>query len=219
MKHILYRETHRHRHCRADKQDALVVAWVTPPLPRCDTHLQLRSRASLLLAHMLTSAHRPRGLHALPGAIMCGAASRTCTTTTSRDASPHHAAPLARRPSASALRLAFVDIRVEVFCDLQLPCWHGADARDLHRLTCRIAPRLLRATIIMPGACSWRQLKVIRRRPLDHGSPDGSVPDEVRGGHHEYSSSAPDIAFFGGGMAGAGGRARAGRRRALFALR
>ena len=132
---------------------------------------------------------------------MCGAASRTCTTTTSRDASPHHAAPLARRPSASALRLAFVDIRVEVFCDLQLPCWHGADARDLHRLTCRIAPRLLRATIIMPGACSWRQLKVIRRRPLDHGSPDGSVPDEVRGGHHEYSSSAPDIAFLGGGTA------------------
>ena len=31
------------------------------------------------------------------------------------------------------------------------------------------------------------KLKVARRRPPDHGSPAGNVPDEVRGGHVESS--------------------------------
>ena len=88
----------------------------------------------------------PCGMHALPGAVVCSTASRAYTAPTCRDTTPHHAAPVARRPRASA-RLALVDVGLLIFCELQLPRWHGTDARDLHVrmsylvrcwLTCRV---------------------------------------------------------------------------------
>ena len=77
---------------------------------------------------------------------MCSTASRAYTAPTCRDTTPHHAAPVARRPRASA-RLALVDVGLLIFRELQLPRWHGTDARDLHVrmsylvrcwLTCRV---------------------------------------------------------------------------------